>query len=91
MAKVTVRMFATLRSASGSAEAQIEAADLLELERAMRKRFGNGLGEMLGTGACPFETVVVLVNGVTVRPDKLAIALLRDGDEVSLFPPISGG
>ncbi|HUV61297.1 MAG TPA: MoaD family protein [Thermoplasmata archaeon] len=91
MAEVTVRMFATLRSVSGSSEFQIEVDDLPGLERAMRARFGDGLGALLGSGVSPFETVVVLVNGFNVRPNDVAVTPLRDGDEVSLFPPISGG
>jgi molybdopterin synthase sulfur carrier subunit len=91
MAKVTVRMFATLRAVSGSSEFHIEADDLPGLERAMRARFGDVLGALLGSGVSPFETVVVLLNGVNVRPDKASVTPLRDGDEVSLFPPISGG
>jgi MoaD family protein len=91
MAKVTVRMFATLRSVSGSSEFHVDADDMQGLERAMRARFGDALGALLGSGVSPFETVVVLVNGFNVRPDDVAVTSLRDGDEVSLFPPISGG
>lgn len=91
MAKVSVRLYATLRSLSGSSELHMEADDLSGLERALRARCGRQVGALLGSGSRPFEAVVVLVNGVTLRPDAMCTVTLRDGDEVSLFPPVDGG
>ncbi len=91
MAKISVRLYATLRSLSGSSELHMEADDLSGLERALRARCGSQIGTLLGSGTRPFEAVVVLVNGVTLRPDAKCTVTLRDGDEVSLFPPVDGG
>ena len=39
----------------------------------------------------PKLTHLVLVNGVFVPPDARATALLHDGDQLAVWPPIAGG
>ena len=91
MAKVGVRMYATVRTASGSAACTEEASDLMELLHALIRRYGQTFGDMIGSEEAPFERAVVLVNGVVVPPNGIESVVLTEGDEVSLFPPISGG
>lgn len=91
MADVVVRMYATLRSVSGSESVVVEASSLPEVDRALRERFGAEMGALLGSSRVPFEGVVVLVNGVNVTRDRLSGVSLREGDEVAIFPPVSGG
>lgn len=83
---VTVKLFASVREAAGvgSCELRLPADSSLEdLFRALRERFPQ-LGEALvGIG--------VAVNKRYVSKDGLARHTLRDGDEVALIPPISGG
>lgn len=91
MAKVSVKMYATVRAASGSAACMEEADDLLELAGALVKRYGLAFGEVIGSHDSPFDRSVVLVNGAVVPQNGVRGVVLRDGDEVSVFPPISGG
>lgn len=39
----------------------------------------------------PKLTHLVLVNGVFVSPDARPTALLHDGDQLAVWPPIAGG
>lgn len=91
MAKVDVRMYATVRAASGSSACTEEASDLMGLLRALARRYGQTFRNAVGTEDAPFERAVVLVNGVVIPPDGIESVVLTEGDEVSLFPPISGG
>ncbi|UCE81410.1 MAG: MoaD/ThiS family protein [Methanobacteriota archaeon] len=91
MALVIVRMYATLRKASGLASVVVEAGSLPELYDALRLKFGPEMEGLLGASRAPFSDLVVLVNGVNVTHDRLPRVRLQDKDEVALFPPISGG
>jgi molybdopterin synthase sulfur carrier subunit len=89
MARVRVRMFATFREVAGCAETAEEAGDVSGLLDSLARRYGPEFERLVSGRAA--EGFVVLVNGRNVGgPDGLK-APLADGDEVSLFPPISGG
>ena len=87
MAKVKVRMYATVREAAGIPETEVVAADLEVLLRRLAEMFGSGFSHLLAGG----EGVVILVNGRTVKSGPGSGARLSEGDEVSIFPPVSGG
>lgn len=89
MARVRVRFFATFREVSGSAEAHAEAADVSDLLEQMTARYGRPFRDLL-RGLEP-DSFVVLVNGRNIGHGHGVLTKLNDGDEVSLFPPVSGG
>ena len=82
MLKVTVRLFAGYREAAGTASVPLELAD----------------GATAGVLA---ERVTRLYPSIRTDPSKLVVAVnqeyadhglaLKDGDEVALIPPVSGG
>ncbi|HYM74101.1 MAG TPA: molybdopterin converting factor subunit 1 [Stellaceae bacterium] len=81
-----VLYFAWLRAKIGTAEEEVtlpqgvrDVADLL----AWLKARGGGYGEALKD----LSTVRVAVNQDYVGPEHA----LRDGDEVAIFPPVTGG
>ncbi len=79
---VKVRFFALARQTAGEREMEVEleedstAQDLWDV---LLKRF-PGLSPMSGV-------LKLAVNWNYVQPD----AVLRDGDEVAVIPPVSGG
>lgn len=80
---ITVKLFAMLREKAGSAELTIDehpatVEDLLGLVG----RRAPALSEVLSCGR-----ILIAVNQEFVRAD----APLKDGDEVALMPPFSGG
>ena len=82
MASVQLRLFAQARDAAGRSTDTIEATTLGEaLERA-RTSYGDEFGAVL-------ERARVWING-DEAPEGDG-TLLRDGDEVAVLPPVSGG
>ena len=91
MAKVTVKMFATIREAAATSEIEVEANSLGEVLTVLKTIFGRRMRAILEQAEKDPDRIVVLVNGINVSSRGSAGAILRDGDEVSVFPPVSGG
>jgi len=80
--KVRLRMFAVLRERSGVTETDIELADGATVAVAMEevgRRFASVVDLLPRTAAA--------VNLCYAKPGTA----LRDGDELALIPPVSGG
>ena len=79
---VTVRLFAALREAAGTATVRVPPAPLPELLADLCARFGEPFRARLRAAA-------VLVDGDPVDPG--AAVDVADGAEIALLPPFSGG
>jgi sulfur-carrier protein len=80
--KVRLRMFAVLRERSGVSETEIELVDGATVAAAVEevgRRFG-AIADLLPKAAA----------AVNLCYAKSSVAL-RDGDELALIPPVSGG
>ena len=78
--EVTLRLFAAARQAAGTSREQLIGATVSEVLEAARAKFGEAFSAVLDGSR-------VWVNG---EPAGLS-AQLRDGDEVAVLPPVSGG
>lgn len=91
-AKVTVRMFTSLRALTGVRETQVTAVNIQDVIDILGKQFGEKFNRMLlepdGSLKSYFH---VLVNGRHVRLMQGVQTPLSDGDVVAIFPPIGGG
>jgi len=91
MARVSVRLFASVREAAGRSDCDVDASNVGELIESMKSRFGPALARILvGREADP-ESVVILVNGMNIGRTPAGTVRLSDKDEVAIFPPVSGG
>ncbi len=91
MARVKVRMFATVREAAGTSEVELEASSVNELLEALGQRFGRKMAGMISRSSGGEDRLVVLVNGRNAQLGGNRDFRLDEGDEVALFPPVSGG
>ncbi len=82
MATVSLRFFAAARDAAGRASDTVDAATVGEVLDQARRAYGAHFADVLATAR-------VWVNG-DEPPDGERTAL-RDGDEVAVLPPVSGG
>lgn len=81
---VTVRYFAAVREALGTASEQVQTgADTVEGLRDELRARGGTWAEQLA----PDKAVRVALNQTMLRDDKP----LADADEVAFFPPVTGG
>ena len=90
MAKVTVKLFANLREYTGKATIEISATDLREVIDLLIKKH-EGLGELILNNGEIHPFIHVMVNGTSVKDKDGLDTVLYDGDEIALFPPVSGG
>ena len=81
---ITIKYFASLRSVAGKEEDQFNLGSETTLERLSEEisKTAPKVGEMMRG-----KKVMISVNHEVVVPG----AVIRDGDEVALLPPFSGG
>jgi MoaD family protein len=91
MAKVTVRLYATVREATGTGCLDVEANDIPELLGVLKDRSGPAFSKILEGLSSDSESMVILINGRNPGRSAALSRRLLDGDEVAIFPPVSGG
>lgn len=88
-----MKLFANFREAAGRDQVSIASAKTVgTLLNALVKTFGGGLAKQLyGTNGKLRDTVHILVNGQGINLLKGPNTILKEGDVVAIFPPVSGG
>ena len=81
---ITVKYFASLRSVAGKEEEQFNMGSETTLEKLSEEisKTAPNLGEMIRG-----NKIIVSVNMDVVQSG----AVIKDGDEIALLPPFSGG
>ncbi|MCX8182445.1 MAG: MoaD/ThiS family protein [Candidatus Methanomethyliaceae archaeon] len=89
---IKVEFFATLREVLGTNSVELDyAVTVGDLINMLIERFGQAFREAVMEGSRIKEMVKILVNGRDIRERGGLETELRDGDCVSIFPPVAGG
>lgn len=90
---ITLKFFATLRNITGKKEIVLEGAHNIEdaLTKASNLIGVDLIKELFEENGTLKKAVVVLVNGRNILHIKGINTELKDGDTVSIFPPVGGG
>jgi molybdopterin synthase sulfur carrier subunit len=91
MARVDVRLFATVREAAGVSELSVQAETVEELLDALSSRLGKAFETVVRSAESDPERLVIMINGRNISPTALRGYRLSDGDDIAIFPPVSGG
>ncbi len=90
MPKIKVRLFANLREYTGAKELEIEAGTVKESLEKLCGRF-PGLENMIFQGEDIRPYMNVFLNGRNIFEINGLGTALDSGDEIAIFPPVSGG
>lgn len=90
--KVKFKLFANFREAVRQKEVDV-ATDGKTVGEAIRSLVAQypKLEPMVYQDGRLKQYVNVLLNGQTVKGEQVASAPVKEGDEIALFPPVSGG
>ena len=80
MTVVKVRLFAALRELAGASEVEAEGGTVGEVIQVLSARYGER-----------FSTIAEVGSAVVDAERATRETVLRDGQEVALLPPVSGG
>jgi len=95
--KIRFRLFANFREAAKQKDVEIAVSDatdggatISDAIKALLARY-PAMETMLYQDGHLKQYVNVLLNGQTVKGDQIASVNVKEGDEIALFPPVSGG
>ncbi len=92
MAKVTLRVFATLATALGKKEVGAEGSSLKEVLDSLIEEHGEEFKtKILDSAGNPRRHIRIYINGKDIRFLKKLNTPLNDGDEVLILPAVVGG
>jgi molybdopterin synthase sulfur carrier subunit len=90
MPKIKVRLFANLREFTRTKELDLEAETVRESLEKLCKKF-PGLENIIFSGENIRPYMNVFLNGRDISELNGLETVLHTGDEVAIFPPVSGG
>lgn len=87
---VRVKLFAVFRERANTKEVSIEAASVREALAVLVKKY-PALLPLIFEGDSVRAFVHIFLNGKTIKEYRGLETELREGDELAIFPPVSGG
>jgi molybdopterin synthase sulfur carrier subunit len=92
VAKVNLRVFATLATALGKKQVEVEGNSLKEALEALIEKHGEAFKmKIFDSSGNPQRHIRIYINGKDIRYLKQLSTPLNDGDEVLILPAVVGG
>ena len=90
--KIRFRLFANFREAAKQKDIEVAVSGntISDAIKALLIRY-PAMEPMLYQEGKLKQYVNVLLNGQAVKGDQIASVKVKEGDEIALFPPVSGG
>ena len=90
MPKIKVRFFANFREFTKTNELEMEGSTVREILEIICNRF-QGMGKILFKDGNLRPYVNIFLNGENIPGSDGLDKTLQPGDEIAIFPPVSGG
>ena len=90
MPKIKVRFFANFREFTKTNELEIEGNTVMDILEIICNRF-HGMKKILFKDGNLQPYVNIFLNGENIPGSEGLDKILRSGDEIAIFPPVSGG
>jgi molybdopterin converting factor small subunit len=91
MAKMTVKLYTTLRDKIGASRVDVDAGTAADAIRVLRERHPAAEGTLIGDDGFVKNHFTLTLNSRILDPKKLEGVAVNDGDLLHIFPPIAGG
>jgi sulfur-carrier protein len=91
--KIRIRTFAQVKDILG-ADSFLEypkGTSVRELLDSLRQRAGESEDQLFSRNGDLHSHLVLMINGTRIYKDDIESLTLSEGDEIALFPPVSGG
>ncbi len=90
MPKIKVKFFANFREFTKTNELEMEGSTVREILEIICNRF-QGMGKILFKDGNLQSYVNIFLNGENIPGSDGLDKTLQQGDEIAIFPPVSGG
>lgn len=91
MAKVIVKVYVTNREKFPHGEVEVEGNNVIEVLRILTLKYPEIKDEILDGNLNLKDNYIYLLNGINIHFLKSGETLVKDGDKISVFPPVTGG
>ena len=91
MAKVTVKLYATLKEILGFDTAYVEASNVKEAIERLLREYPKLKYEIVDDNLNLKDRYIYLVNGRNIAFLQRENTPLKEGDRLTIFPPVGGG
>jgi sulfur-carrier protein len=91
--KIRVKTFAQIKDLLG-ADSSLEYPDgtsMKELLKSLRQRAGESKDQLFTNEGELYSHFVLMMNGTRIYNEDIESIILSEGDEITLFSPVSGG